>query len=91
MSKLGTNKEAEGLLDDVNRIAGEVMRHPDFQADAQQMINGVFQCAGDALRYYEIFKQKQGLMDFVDQETIVLDLCRTMMRFVPPCGIVCNL
>ena len=76
MSKLGTNKDGEGLLDDVNRIAGEVMRHPDFQADVKQMIYGVFQCAGEALRYYEIFKQKQGLMDFVDQETKVLDLSR---------------
>jgi len=81
MSKLGTNKDGEGLLDDVNRIAGEVMRHPDFQADVKQMIYGVFQCAGEALRYYEIFKQKQGLMDFVDQETKVLDLSRNNDAF----------
>ena len=81
MSKLGTNKDGEGLLDDVNRIAGEVMRHPDFQADVKQMIYGVFQCAGKALKYYEMFKQKQGLMDFVDQETKVLDLSRNNDAF----------
>ncbi len=38
ISKLGTNKDGEGLLDDVTRIAGEVLRHPDFQADVRQMI-----------------------------------------------------
>ena len=81
MSKLGTNKDGEGLLDDVNRIAREVMRHPDFQADLRQMIYGVLQCTGEALTYYEKFKQKQGLMDFVDQETKVLDLSRNNDAF----------
>ncbi|MBN2061719.1 MAG: UvrD-helicase domain-containing protein, partial [Deltaproteobacteria bacterium] len=81
IAKLGTNKDGEGMLDAINRIAGEVMRHPDFQADVKEMIHGVFQCAGVALQYYEMFKQKQGLMDFVDQETKVLDLARENEAF----------
>ncbi len=81
LSKLSTNKEGEGLLDDVNRIAGDVLKHPGFQADARQMIEGVFTCASEALEAYKTFKQKQGLMDFMDQETMVLDLARDNEAF----------
>ncbi len=76
LSNLATAKDAEGILDDVTCIAADVLRHPDFQFDIRQMITGVFNCAADALESYETFKQKQGLMDFVDQETKVLDMAR---------------
>jgi len=76
LSKLGTNKDGEGMLDDVNWIAADVLKHPGLHADLEQVISGIFRCAADALDAYERFKQKQGLMDFVDQETKVLDLAR---------------
>jgi ATP-dependent helicase/nuclease subunit A len=81
MSKMETNKDGEGILEDVNGIAGEVMSLSDFQSDVHEMILIVFKCAADALRCYEVFKQKQGLMDFVDQETKVLDLARGNKSF----------
>ncbi len=81
ISKLKTNKASEGLLDDVNHIAGDVLRHPGFQADVQKMIEGVFACASEALEAYKIYKQKQGLMDFLDQEMMVLDLARDNPAF----------
>lgn len=81
LSKLTTAKDGEGLVDDVIRTAGEVIRHPDLQNDIRQMIQYIFQCAGEALSYYEQFKQKQGLMDFVDQETLVLDLIQKNQPF----------
>jgi ATP-dependent helicase/nuclease subunit A len=81
MSKMETNKDGEGILDDVNRYASEVLCLPAFQADIKQMIFGVFKCAGEALKHYETFKKKQGLMDFVDQEAIVLGLARSNKAF----------
>ena len=74
ISKLETAKDAEGVLDNVSLLSGNVLEHPDFHADLRQMIMGVFDCAAEALQSYETFKQKQGLMDFVDQETKVLDM-----------------
>jgi len=81
ISKLKTNKDGEGMLDDVNRLASDVLKHPGFHADVEQMISGIFACAADALNDYDRFKQKQGLMDFVDQETRVLDLARSNEAF----------
>jgi len=76
LSKLKTNKDGEGMLDDVNRLAADLLKHPGFHADVEQVISGIFACAAGALDAYDSFKQKQGLMDFVDQEAKVLDLAR---------------
>lgn len=81
ISKLGTVKESEILLEEVKTAAANVLNHPGFQDDVRQVITGVFKCAADALLSYKIFKQKQGLMDFVDQETMVLDLARNNPAF----------
>jgi len=81
LSKAKPNKDAVGLLDEVNIIAADVLRHPEFQSDVQRMIMGVFACAAEALQAYETFKEKQGLMDFVDQETKVLKLARENPAF----------
>lgn len=81
ISKLETNKDAEGLLNDIQTVASRVLEHPEFQEDIQKLISGVFQCASDALLSYKEFKRKQGLMDFVDQETMVLELARNNSAF----------
>ncbi len=77
--RLSKTKPEAGVVDlvaDVNDIAASVLQHPEFQSDMRDMITGVFECAAEALDAYETFKHKQGLMDFVDQETKVLDLAR---------------
>ncbi|MCK4267192.1 MAG: UvrD-helicase domain-containing protein, partial [Actinomycetia bacterium] len=81
LSKLEPRKDGEGLLDEVKSIAGDVPQHSNFQADVLKMIEGVFVCAGEALAAYRSFKEKQGLMDFMDQETMVLELARDNKAF----------
>lgn len=76
LSKTAPEASARPIVEEVNAIAAEVLRHPQFQADMERMITGVFECAAEALEAYDAFKQKQGLMDFVDQETKVLELAR---------------
>ena len=53
---------------------GEHLKHPQFRADMREMITGVFDCAAKALKQYAQFKREQGLMDFVDQEALVLKM-----------------
>jgi len=53
---------------------GEHLKLPQFRADIEQMISGVFDCAANALEQYASFKREQGLMDFVDQEALVLKM-----------------
>lgn len=82
LSKLATGKtDAGGVLDGLNQIAGNVLSHPEFQNDLKNMVFGVFECAAEAIDAYETFKRKQGLMDFVDQETKVLNLVRGNKAF----------
>ena len=54
---------------------------PAFQDDVEQYIRLVFACVADCLSAYADFKRQHGLMDFVDQETLVLGLARTSESF----------
>ncbi len=74
--KQDVNKDGRGMADEVRRIASNLLSHQGFRADITQVIEGVFDCAVEALSAYESFKLTHGLMDFVDQETKVLELAR---------------
>jgi len=60
---------------------GEHLKHPKFRADMQMMIEGVFDCAAKALEQYALYKREQGLMDFVDQEALVLKMATENASF----------
>lgn len=76
LAKLNTRKDGQDIVAPVNAIADQVLEHPRFHDDLKQLIEGVFKCAIQALEGYEVFKQEHGLMDFIDQETRVLDLAQ---------------
>jgi len=67
--------------DDDCDSAGRHLKHPHFRSDMNRMINGVFECAATALNQYDSFKREQGLMDFVDQEALVLRMVRENASF----------
>jgi len=67
--------------DDESDSAGHHLKHPSFRSDMNQMISGVFECAAKALEEYASFKREQGLMDFVDQEVLVLRMIRENASF----------
>ena len=60
---------------------GEHLKCPQFRVDIEQMISGVFDCAANALEQYAQFKREQGLMDFVDQEALVLKMATETLSF----------
>jgi ATP-dependent exoDNAse (exonuclease V) beta subunit len=76
ISKLETNRDGEGILDDLTHIALDVFKHPDFHNDLRLMIEEVFKCASDGLEVYDEFKKRNGLMDFIDQEAKILKLAQ---------------
>lgn len=64
-----SRKDAEIVQEVVSRHPS----HPRLHADIQQFIETLFDVAADALSHYERFKRERGLMDFVDQEAILLE------------------
>ena len=63
------------------RIHASMLSNPAFHSDVEQYIRRIFSCAAACLDTYAEFKRLNGLMDFVDQETLVLDLARTSDAF----------
>jgi len=86
LAKLESGKDGKDAIIRVNAIADNVLNHPLFQEDVKQIIEGCFECAIYALKNYEQYKKTYGLMDFVDQETMLLNMAihnnafRTSMR-----------
>jgi len=76
LSKLGTNKDAEGTVDGVVAVAAELGRARELHDDLRTLVAGVTECAAEAIDAYSEYKRRQGLMDYVDQESIVLELAR---------------
>lgn len=63
------------------RIHEGLLSNPAFHLDLEQYIRRLFACAAECLTTYAEFKRLHGLMDFVDQETLVLRLARDSEAF----------
>lgn len=76
LASMGAGKRsgADGCLDQVREYAVRVQHHPDLHSDVVALIHGVFNCAAESLEGFDSFKRIHGLMDFVDQESKVLEL-----------------
>jgi ATP-dependent exoDNAse (exonuclease V) beta subunit len=62
-------------------IKDGLLANPAFHHDLEQYIRLLFACAEKCLTAYSDFKRLHGLMDFVDQETLVLKLARDNEAF----------
>jgi ATP-dependent exoDNAse (exonuclease V) beta subunit len=58
-----------------------LLSNPAFHHDIEQYTRRIFACAAECLDAYSEFKRLHGLMDFVDQETLVLELARDNKAF----------
>ena len=47
-------------------------RHPMLHKNLREFCINLFKIAADSLEHYQTLKQKRGLIDFVDQEQLVL-------------------
>lgn len=80
LSKVGCAKK-DGLpliaaLGAVCRAAGRHPEHPRLRADCETFIRTLFTCAAAALDAYQAYKSERGLMDFIDQEALALEVLR---------------
>lgn len=66
-------KKSEHLADPVREAASLHAEHPRFHEDVQQYINTIFDLAAAVIDHYQAYKQERGLIDFADQESLLLN------------------
>ncbi|ANT64960.1 UvrD-helicase domain-containing protein [Prosthecochloris sp. CIB 2401] len=74
--KMSESFPEAGLKDAVSpiiAICSEVASHPRLHEDIREYIAAVFRIAGDALSRYRKQKLERGLVDFADQEVLLLE------------------
>lgn len=74
LSKLNPGAASRAIVKPVTEAAAAHPRHPRLHADIEAMIRGVFAAAAEAIELYDRAKRELGLIDFVDQERLALDL-----------------
>ncbi len=74
LAKLSPPNDGKAATQPVCRAAARHPEHPQLHEDVRTFIQGVFDCAIEALDLYAEVKKREGLVDFVDQETLALGL-----------------
>ncbi len=72
LSKSEPTKRSKPLAEPIKIIAIQYDRHPLLHEDIRHCCETLFNIAADSLQKYQEFKKKRGLIDFVDQEQLML-------------------
>lgn len=77
LSKLHASAALDPVLKPLREFARGHIRNPQLHDDLKEFIERVFRCAADAMIEYERYKRKRGLVDFVDQEHLCLQMLQS--------------
>jgi ATP-dependent exoDNAse (exonuclease V) beta subunit len=77
-----SNADAKRQLESyISAVDFGLVSNPAFQTELRQFTELVFLCATSCLERFAEFKRQYGLIDFTDQETLVLDLLENNQGF----------
>lgn len=74
LCKLGATKTDAPLFTDVIAAASVHPRHPALKVDLRTYIGLIFDCAAQCMTAYADYKHARGLLDFIDQEKLALEI-----------------
>ncbi len=74
LSRLNPGAKSKDAVEALSLFAERHEAHPQFHQDIQDYIYAIFDVAIDALREYEDYKRKRGLIDYTDMEVKVKHL-----------------
>ncbi len=74
LAKMKVGAKSRGIVEELIEYALKHEEHPDFLVDIKNFIHSIFDIAIDAIEEYNTFKQKRGLIDYIDMETQVKKL-----------------
>jgi len=72
IAKIKVGKKSQPHVDALIELAAAHPAAPQYHADIEALVRGVFSCAADCLVVYKDYKAERGLIDFVDQERLAL-------------------
>jgi len=71
ISKLDVGAKSRDDVAELLEFAAAHHRHPGFQEDIRDFIYNIFDIAVDAIREYDGYKKRRGLIDYTDMEVLV--------------------
>ncbi len=74
LSKASAEASLRPLWEPLTALAGRLAEHPLLQADLRSYLMQIFALCGKALAAYQQAKRELGVIDFTDQESLLLDL-----------------
>ncbi len=74
LSTLGAGAKSDALCQPVRAAAASFVAHPEFLADCELAMRLAFDLSRRALVTYQRYKAERRAIDFVDQETMALEL-----------------
>ncbi len=74
--KIKVGKKSEELLSDLIEFAKQHEQHPAFRKDITTFIRNCFDISVQAIKEYQAYKQRRGLIDYADMESLILTLVK---------------